>query len=147
MGRFNIMMLSYQYKDSIIKMRGSWYHLLFIMRIYCPYIMKLKKPGKDICVFAVSLCATFFFTGQPRVFQFSEQYFQNAVSLRSLCIISLWPSDAIWHQRSGSTLAQVMACCLTAPSHYLNQCWLIISEVQRHSPGRNFIRDISTINL
>ena len=45
----------------------------------------------------------------------------------------LWPSDAIWWQRSGSTLAQVMACCLTAPSHYLNQCWLIISEVQRHS--------------
>ena len=38
---------------------------------------------------------------------------------------SLWPSDAIWRQRSGSTLAQVMSCCLTAPSHYLNQCWLI----------------------
>ena len=48
------------------------------------------------------------------------------------CINSLWPSDAIWRQRSGSTLAQVMACCLTAPSHYLNQCWLIISEVQWH---------------
>ena len=31
--------------------------------------------------------------------------------------------------RSGSTLAQVMACCLMAPSHYLNHCWLIISEV------------------
>ena len=29
-------------------------------------------------------------------------------------------------QRSGSILAQVMACCLLAPSHYLNQCWLII---------------------
>ena len=40
---------------------------------------------------------------------------------------SLWPTDAIWRHRSGSTLAQVMACCLTAPSHYLNQCWLIIS--------------------
>ena len=35
---------------------------------------------------------------------------------------SLWPNDAIWRQRSGSTLAQVMACCLTATSHYLNQC-------------------------
>ena len=35
---------------------------------------------------------------------------------------SLWPSYAIWRQRSGSILAQVMACCLTAPSHYLNQC-------------------------
>ena len=46
---------------------------------------------------------------------------------------SLGPSDAIWRQRSGSTLAQVMACCLMAPSHYLNQCWLIISEVQWHS--------------
>ena len=46
---------------------------------------------------------------------------------------SLWPSDTIWRQRSGSTLAQVMACCLTAPSLYLNQCWLIISEVQWHS--------------
>ena len=38
---------------------------------------------------------------------------------------SMCPSDAIWRHRSGSTLAQVMACCLTAPSHYLNQCWLI----------------------
>ena len=50
---------------------------------------------------------------------------------------SLWPSDAIWRQRSGSTLAQVMACCLTAPSHYLNQCWLIISKVQWHSSESN----------
>ena len=46
---------------------------------------------------------------------------------------SLRPSDAIWRHRSGSTLAQVMVCCLTAPSHYLNQCWLVISEVQWHS--------------
>ena len=29
---------------------------------------------------------------------------------------SLWPSDAIWRCRSGSTLAQVMACCLTTPA-------------------------------
>ena len=33
---------------------------------------------------------------------------------------SLWPSDAIWRQGSMSTLVQVMACCLMAPSHYLN---------------------------
>ena len=26
------------------------------------------------------------------------------------------------------TMVQVMACCLMAPSHYLNQCWLIITE-------------------
>ena len=46
---------------------------------------------------------------------------------------SLRPSDAIWRQGSGLTLAHVMASCLTAPSHYMNQYWLIISEVQWHS--------------
>ena len=30
---------------------------------------------------------------------------------------SFWPCDIIWRHRSMSTLAQVMACCLTAPSH------------------------------
>ena len=51
---------------------------------------------------------------------------------------SLGPSDAIWWQRSGSTLAQVMACSLTAPSHYLNQCWLMTNEVLLISPDSNF---------
>ena len=35
-------------------------------------------------------------------------------------IKSLWPTDAIWQHSSWSTLAQVMACCPTAPNHYLN---------------------------
>ena len=35
---------------------------------------------------------------------------------------SLWSSDAIWQYRSSSTLAQVMVCCLMAPSHYQNLC-------------------------
>ena len=33
---------------------------------------------------------------------------------------SLGPSDTICRHKSGSTLAQVMACCQMAPSHYLN---------------------------
>ena len=60
-------------------------------------------------------------------------------------INSLWPSDTIWQHKSGWTLAQVMACCLTAPSHYLNQSWLIISKVQWHSSESNFTRDTSVI--
>ena len=59
---------------------------------------------------------------------------------------SLWPSDAIWRYRSGSTLAQVMACCLMAPSHYLNQCWLITSKVHWHSSEGNFAKDTSAIS-
>ena len=51
----------------------------------------------------------------------------------------LWPSDAIWRQRSGTTLPQLMACCLTAPSHYINQCWLITVRYYgvRHSLRAN----------
>ena len=33
---------------------------------------------------------------------------------------------AIWRHKSGSAFTEVMSCCLTASSHYLNQCWLII---------------------
>ena len=59
---------------------------------------------------------------------------------------SLWPGDAIWWQRSGSTLAQVMACCLTATNHYLNQCWHIIM-VQWHSYEGSFTIDTSAIDI
>ena len=54
--------------------------------------------------------------------------------------------DAIWHQGSRSTLVQVMACCLTAPSHYLNHCWLTVSKVQSHSSEGNFTIDTSAVN-
>ena len=61
-------------------------------------------------------------------------------------INSLWSNGAIWRHKSGSILTQAMACCLTAPSHYLNQCWLIISKVQWHSSESNFTRDTSAIS-
>ena len=51
---------------------------------------------------------------------------------------SLWPCDAIWQYKSGSTLVQVMACCLTAPSHYQGQCWFIIIEAPWHFTLNNF---------
>ena len=61
-------------------------------------------------------------------------------------IDSLWLSDTIWWHRTGSTLAQVMAWCLMAPSYYLIQCWLIIIKGPGHSPEGNFTRHISAIN-
>ena len=72
-------------------------------------------------------------------------------TVKSTCrrrwVDSLAPSDTIWRQRSGSTLAQVMACCLTAPGHYLNQSWLIISKVKWHSSKSKFTRDISITEI
>ena len=39
------------------------------------------------------------------------------------------PVDATWQHRPGSALAQIMACCLMSPSHYLNQRWLNVKGV------------------
>ena len=37
----------------------------------------------------------------------------------------LWPSDAMWCQTSWSTVVQVMVCNHQAPSHHMEQCWLV----------------------
>ena len=72
---------------------------------------------------------------------------KSVIGLRHwLCFNSMGPSDAIWHWRSCSTMVQVMACCLTAPSHYLNQCWLIISKVLWHSFEDIIIRRFEDTN-
>ena len=60
---------------------------------------------------------------------------------------SLHPSDVIWWHRSGSTLAQVMTCCLNTSSHYLNQCWFFFSGVLWYSPESNFAANAQTTVL
>ena len=55
----------------------------------------------------------------------------NELSMR---INTSWLGDVLWWQISEST----SACCLRATNHYLNQYWLLISEVLWHSPESNF---------
>ena len=76
---------------------------------------------------------------------FTVNYVKYIIIRHLKTINSLRLSDATWWYRSGSTLVQVMACCLTAPSHYLNQCGLIISEVVWHSPEGNFTENAEDI--
>ena len=52
-------------------------------------------------------------------------------------INSLWHNGAIWWHQSGSEFAQVMACCLPATNHYLDQGWMDLSRDQWHSPEGN----------
>ena len=49
-------------------------------------------------------------------------------------INSLRPSEVICRRWCGSTLAQVMACYLMAPNHYLDRFWRITNKVSWHSP-------------
>ena len=92
-------------------------------------------------VFLVNPCA-----GIMLVLEFNlSQSVDNGVSRdESICrehlwktkksyISSLWTSGVIWCPVHQSTLAQVMAYCLTAPSHYLSQYWLIIGRILCHS--------------
>ena len=66
--------------------------------------------------------------------EWHSEYLKNMAKIfvKYFCqsLNSSWLSDVIrWH-RSGSKLAQVMACCLTAPNHYLNQHLSIISDMR-----------------
>ena len=65
------------------------------------------------------------------------------------CLYRLWPSGVIWWHKSRSTLAQLMACCLMAPSHYLNQCWPIINEFRgiHYKPISQKVLEISIPNM
>ena len=124
--------LSLQVKKSLIVWSGFlvyFNHMLFItyLCVHCLYIQ----------TFSVSLQRSPETTSViPNFYNFNPTSRQGGVT----CLISpqvhidsLRPSDAIWRWRSCSTLVQVMACCLTAPSHFLNQWWLIISKFLWHS--------------
>ena len=58
---------------------------------------------------------------------------------------SLWPSDGIWHNRFWSTWCHVMACCLAALGHYLNQCWPITDGAPWHAPKGKLTKICSKI--
>ena len=45
-----------------------------------------------------------------------------------------WPSAATWRHESRSTLAQIIACSLTASNRQMNQCWFLTSGVSWHAP-------------
>ena len=47
------------------------------------------------------------------------EYLIHIMNFSMLKVNSLWPSDAIWQHRSGSTLTWLMACYQMAPTHLL----------------------------
>ena len=83
------------------------------------------------------ICLVFSFNSGLR---WSQWYYPDKwKAYEPYVLSSLWSSDALWRQWSRSTLVLVMAWCRTAPSHYLNQCWLI-SKFQLHTSDGNFTK-------
>ena len=112
------------------------------INIMCKYIIFLRKYIWELTSQMNILEVHGMFYTMSKWIWFKEIVFLiptycTSTSVESLiwskCINSLWPSNAIWWHRSGSTLAHVMACCRQATSHYLSQCWFLISEVLWHS--------------
>ena len=58
-----------------------------------------------------------------------------------------WDFSPKWPVFTQDCLREGWACYLMAPSHYLNQCWLIICEALWHSLERNFIWKAQDIHL
>ena len=76
-----------------------------------------------------------------------KSYLSNhLIIIGSIKINSLWPGDRIWHCWFWSTLVQVVACCLMAPSYYLKKYWLIIDRYLLNSPDNNFAGNTQDIN-
>ena len=103
---------------SLVRQDFRTYHEFAILMLYWNWVTWLQTVVRQPAVCrCLASAATHILIYQLRMFKIV------------LCIISffksLGPSNAIWWQK----LAHVMACCLTAPRHYLNQCWLIISKV------------------
>ena len=134
-------MLSWKWMESLARLLSSRYDYgksrLEALRCHWHVFINIEA-----CVVSVaqSICVRFHW-GSPLntkiVLSVLNSVLQNVVLsvlnikiVLSLNIESLWPSDAIWQHWSRFTLAQVMACCLTAPSLYMHQCSLTISKVQ-----------------
>ena len=72
---------------------------------------------------------------------------ESALRWVPMILITYCSHDAMRLHRPGSTLAQIMAWCLRASSHYLNQCWQIISQVLWYSSEYNFPHEMLKISI
>ena len=93
------------------------------------------------------ICDLIFWIARPKYLYFSQSR-RPGVEKQSdhlnHCIL-VTPYDRHWRRRTWSTLVQVMAWCLEAPSHYLIQCWSIISDVLWQSWDDNFTANTQDI--
>ena len=78
----------------------------------------------------------------------SERFYKQNCPVFRVYLVG--PNDAIRRRKPLSSLVQVMACYLMAPTHYLNQCWFTPRNKFRENHAQNeivFIRGNAFRNL
>ena len=94
----------------------AWYRLVLNIKFtYCVPISIVRKMPRS------------HHNGNHWNFSYSDRTISQ--HLQNGWVIPLWPGDSMWRYRYELTLAQAMVCCLTAPSHYPNQCCLYVAQV------------------
>ena len=133
--------LFFRYSDQYYTQNKRWNHILSLtlcwwvimgdfLIIQCLNCFKIsqKQAWQPIIYFAW-MTSMYFREYFCRFSRKSHYFYILGVSHLN----SLPPSDAIWQQIYRPIMAEVMACCLMATSHYLNQCWLTINKIIWHS--------------
>ena len=114
------------------------------LRFYLAQILTFTKMAVMLMIIMGQNPFTYFNMDTPNIYAWAiDNKVRGAIwfwNSHQTLHTSLRPSEVVWWHRLGSTLAQVMACCLTAPVQNLDQCWLIISKIQWHSSQSNFTR-------
>ena len=155
MFHFNEISTNFAERESVFYIVGwncrnkLWkYHLEFLSWKGCPNDDSLPSQCRCLPVHHKIIYFSFFIF-QPVRFKLNHASYGRShlltwvykllseVNLNWLC-----SSDAIWQQRSGSTLVHVMAVCLKAPSHYMWQCAMVLNmqdECQLLSSARKVL--------
>ena len=118
--------LSQVIHEMVMPLSTEWLSIAETQRI--SYIKYKRKDGIQFSCIKTGIYSNF-----PAIIKFA---LQNQLTQCGL-------NDIIWPHRPRSRLPQKMACCLSAPSNYMNRYWSIISTVKRHSFEDNFARNIS----
>ena len=130
--------ITYHLKSTLVS-NGANVSLLFC-NAFDHWVGKMNKFCNQ---YPFSLTTVSINVGHLWIFMVDHNGVTMSLRIYTLTLNSSGRSDAIWRHRSGSTLAQVMACCLTVSSHYLIQCWLIITKVQWCSSEGNLLLYLS----
>ena len=128
--------LSYQLTNMrilMIKIRQSHHRLIGIMEIPITAKQCLYWNNSNVVVICVPRLRNEHCYWSSCIQLKFDQRFHQLTHFEQPLMNALWLSNTSWIHRSGSTLAQVMVCCLTAATHCLDECWLTISKFQRHS--------------
>ena len=124
--------------DSLHK--GQW-HGVFMFSLMCPWTNSWAN-NRDAVEFETLWCSLW-----RHCNVMVSPMFNRIVSNATVLFNLLWPSITPYSIIDvGQHRPRLLACCLTAPSHNLNQRRRINSAVQWLSPGDNFTRDTTLIS-